>query len=193
MCSEFVMNMSAACLCRPPLLPRMPRCPLAVARPAHPLALVFSRLCPAHGGAGQPHVAVAASQLPAQLEASQQAGLALDRDPLTPFAGQVPDAAQTSRTVSRAHTAGHLWGWRTHGPRSSLLLMLIVQCGAVQSVVVSCQSLTFCPVEAVSVAKHVCFGVSLSVYLAVRQGRSPLSSVTAFSALRGKTSNYSSK
>lgn len=193
MCSEFVMNMSAACLCRPPLLPRMPRCPLAVAGAAHPLALVFSGLRPAHGGAGQPHVAVAASQLPAQLEASQQAGLTLHRDPLTPFAGQVPDAAQTGRTVSRAHAAGHLRGWRTHRPRSSLLLMLIVQHGAMQSVVVGCRSLTFCPVEAVGVAEQVCFGVSLSVHLAIRQGRSPLSSVAAFSALRGKTSNYSSK
>lgn len=138
MCSEFVTNMSAARLCRPPLLPRMPCCPLAVAGPAHPLALVFSGLRPAHGGTGQPHVAVAASQLPAQLvEASQQAGLALHRDPLTALAGQVPDAAQTGRTVSRAHAAGHLWGWRTHRPRSSLLLMLTVQCGAVQSVVVA--------------------------------------------------------
>lgn len=106
------MKLSAALLCRPPLLPRMPCFPLALswAGQTHPLALVLARLRPADGGAGQPRVAVAASQVPLQFGgAPQQAGLALHRDPLTPFTGQVPDAAQTGRTVSGPNAARHLW------------------------------------------------------------------------------------
>lgn len=106
------MNPSAAPLRRPPLLPRMPRFPLALPWEghAHPLALVLAPgLRPAEGGAGQPRVTVAAPQVPPQLGgASQQTGLALHRDPLTPFTCQVPDAAQTGRAVTRPDAARHL-------------------------------------------------------------------------------------
>lgn len=105
------MSPSAAPFCRPPLLPRMPCFPLALLRPgrAHPLALVFARLYPVHGGAEKPRIAVAASQVPPPLGwTSQQTGLALHRDPLAPFAGQVPDAAQAVRAVAGPHAARHL-------------------------------------------------------------------------------------
>lgn len=146
--TEFLISLSAASLCRPPLLPRMPCCPLALAGLTHPLALVFSRLRPAHGGAGQPRAAVAASQLPPQfVEASQQTGLALHRDPLAAFTGQVPDAAQTGRAVARTHAARHLRSWKTHRltlPESSQQCTL--------GGLVGCQSITFRPVEAIRVA-----------------------------------------
>lgn len=104
--------MSAAGLGSPPLLARRPG-PLAVARAAHPLALVLARLGPGDGGAGEAHVAVATAELPSLLvEASQQAGLALHRDPLAAFAGQVADAAEAGGAVAGAHAAGHLWGCR---------------------------------------------------------------------------------
>lgn len=81
----------------------MPRFPLAgsLAGLTHPLTRGFSRLGPADGGARQPSVAVAAPQLPPEFGGPpQQTGLALHRDPLTPFAGQIPDTAQTGGTVT---------------------------------------------------------------------------------------------
>lgn len=113
--TEFIMNLSAAALCCPPLLPRMPCCPLglSLAGLTHTLTFGFSRLRPVDGDTGQPRLAVAASQLPPQFAgASQQTGLALHRDPLTPLTGQIPDAAQTGRTVARPHAARHLWSCR---------------------------------------------------------------------------------
>lgn len=113
--TEFLMNLSAAALCRPPLLPRMPCCPLglSLAGLTHTLTFGFSRLRPVDGDTGQPRLAVAASQLPPQFAgASQQTGLALHRDPLTPLTGQVPDAAQTGSAVARPHAARHLWSCR---------------------------------------------------------------------------------
>lgn len=95
----------------------MPGRPLAVARAAHPLTLVLGRLGAVDGGAGEACVAVAATELPALLvEAPEQTGLTLHRDPLAPLTGQVADAAQAGCTVARAHTAGHLRGcWAQRG------------------------------------------------------------------------------
>lgn len=62
-------QLSAACLCHPPLLPRMP-CVLALVLAGLTHTLTFdlsSRLCPADGGAGQPGVAVTAAELPPEL------------------------------------------------------------------------------------------------------------------------------
>lgn len=95
--------MSAACLCRPPLLPRMSSAlALVLAGLAHPLTFdLCPRLCPAEGGAGQPGVALAAAQLPAELvEAWQQTRLPLPRDPVAPPPRQVAHAAQPRRTVT---------------------------------------------------------------------------------------------
>lgn len=105
------MSLSTRALCRPPLLPRMPCFPLALPRPgrAHSLALVLGRFHSVSGGAEQPRVAVAAPQVPPSLGVtSQQTGLALHRDSLAPFPGQIPDAAQTGRAVTGPHTGRHL-------------------------------------------------------------------------------------
>lgn len=167
----------------------MPCFPLALslAGLTHPLALGFSRLRPADGGAGQPRVAVAASQLPPQFGPSQQTGLALHRDPLTPFPGQIPDAAQTGRTVAGPHAARHLWSWKTQSLRR--VLKRLIGCfpkRCALGLVVDFQSLTFGPVEAVRVDLSVCLRVSVSVRLSVLLGRSPLSSVTAPPPLRDR-------
>lgn len=113
----FIKSLSAAPLCRPPLLPRMPCFPLALslAECTHPLAFGSPCLRPADGGAGQPRFAVTAPQLPPQLGGPpQQTGLPLPRDPLTPFSGQIADTAQTGRTVTGAHTARHLRSCKRH-------------------------------------------------------------------------------
>lgn len=105
-------SLSAAPLCRPPLLPRMPGFPLGLLRagPTHPLALVLAGLGLADGGAGQSPVAVAASQVPLPFSgSSQQTGLPLHRDPQTPFTVQVPGTAQTVLAVSGPHAGRHLW------------------------------------------------------------------------------------
>lgn len=75
---------------------------LVLAGLAHPLTFdLCSRLRLAEGGAGQPGVALAAAQLPAELvEAWQQTRLPLPRDPLAPPPRQVAHAAQSRRTVT---------------------------------------------------------------------------------------------
>lgn len=160
--NEFLIHPSAASLCRPPLLPRMPCCPLALAGLTHSLALVLSGLRPAEGSAGQPRATVAAPQLPPQfVEPSQQTGLALHRDPLAPLPGQVPDAAQTGGAVARTHAARHLRSWKTHtniSPCSSAFW---------ESQLAASQS----PFVLLKPFVLLCRSVSVSRFLSCREGR----------------------
>lgn len=83
-------DVSAASLCRPPFLPRMPCFPwaLSLAGDTHPLALGPAELRLAGGSTRQPGAAVAASQVPPLLAgASEQAGFTFCWDALAPFAG----------------------------------------------------------------------------------------------------------
>lgn len=157
----------------------MPCSPLAVARAAHPLALVLARVGAVDGGAGEARVAVAAAQLPALLvEASQQTGLALHWDPLAALTGQVADAAQAGCAVPGAHAAGHLWGCGTQR-----LKVIITALRKIAVLCPQCHSITFCAVEAICVAALVHLHVSLPLS---RAGGSTLSSVAALGALRDK-------
>lgn len=103
---------SAAPLSRPlPLLPRVPCFPLGLSGPDHAdsLPFVLPLIRPALRGARHPGGAVASAQVPAELgAASEEARLALQRDPLAPFPGQVADAAETGGAVAGADAAGHL-------------------------------------------------------------------------------------
>uniref|UniRef100_A0A0S7EPX5 PPUP7783 n=1 Tax=Poeciliopsis prolifica TaxID=188132 RepID=A0A0S7EPX5_9TELE len=100
---------SAASLRRPLLLPAgVSGLPLGRSGPDHadslPLAAGLIR------GAREAGGAVAAAQVAAALGgAPQQAGLALQRDPLAPLPGQVPDTAEAGGAVPGSDAARHLW------------------------------------------------------------------------------------
>lgn len=104
---------SAASLRRPFLFPAgVSGLPLGRSGPDHAdsLSLAAGLIGAAFRGAHQAGGAVAAAQVAAALGgAPQQAGLALQRDPLAPLPGQVPDAAEAGGAVPRSDAARHLW------------------------------------------------------------------------------------